>query len=53
MKCISLRQRYADFLAIGKKTIELGKRCTKFRGDFLIHASKTVDNNACKYYGIN
>jgi hypothetical protein len=53
MKCISLRQPYADFLAIGKKTIELRKWHTKFRGNFLIHASKTVDNYACEYYGIN
>jgi hypothetical protein len=53
MKFISLRQPYADMLAIGKKVIECRKWYTKFRGDFLIHASKTIDVNACEYYKIN
>ena len=40
MKCSSLKQPYADLLASGKETIELRNWNTKFRGKFLIHASK-------------
>jgi hypothetical protein len=53
MKCISLKQPYADMLANGKKLIECRKWYTKFRGDFLIHASKTIDVKSCEYYKIN
>jgi hypothetical protein len=53
MKCISLHQPYAELLASGKKTIETRGWSTKFRGSFLIHASKTVDVGACKYYEID
>jgi hypothetical protein len=50
MKCISLKQPYAELLVSGKKTIECRTWSTRFRGDFLIHASKTVDIEACVYY---
>ena len=53
MKCISLKQPYAEMLATGKKIIECRKWNTKFRGEFLIHASKTIDVKACEYYKIN
>jgi len=53
MKCISLKQPYAEFLAIGKKTVESRKWSTSYRGNFLIHASKTIDTEACDYYKIN
>ena len=53
MKCISLKQPYAEMLATGKKLIECRKWYTKFRGDFLIHASKTIDVEACEYYRIS
>ena len=53
MKCISLKQPYAELLAIGKKTIETKAWSTKFRGSFLIHTSKTVGAEACKYYEID
>ena len=43
MKCLSLKQPFADLLVSGKKTIELRKWNTKFRGKFLIHASKNLD----------
>jgi hypothetical protein len=43
MKCLSLKQPFAEFLVSGKKTIELRKWNTKFRGEFLIHASKNLD----------
>ena len=48
MKCLSLKQPFADLLALGEKTIELRKWNTKFRGEFLIHASKNIDIDACE-----
>jgi predicted transcriptional regulator len=43
MKCLSLKQPFAELLVSGKKTIELRKWNTKYRGKFLIHASKNLD----------
>ncbi len=43
MKCLSLKQPYAELLVSGKKTIELRNWNTYFRGKFLIHASKNID----------
>ena len=40
MKCFSLKQPYVDLIVFGEKIIELRKRNTKFRGEFLFHASK-------------
>lgn len=53
MKCLSLKQPYADLLANGLKVIEIRKWNTSFRGDFLIHASKTINENACIHLGID
>ena len=53
MKCLSLIQPYAQMVVLGKKTIELRKWNTKFRGEFLIHASKKVDLEACKKLGFD
>ena len=47
MKCLSLKQPYAELLVSGRKTIELRTWNTKFRGEFLVHASKKVDTDAC------
>jgi hypothetical protein len=47
MKCLSLKQPYAELLVSGQKTIELRTWNTKFRGEFLIHASKKIDRQAC------
>lgn len=38
MKCLSISQPFADLVATGKKTIELRKWNTNFRGEFLIHS---------------
>ena len=48
MKCLSLKQPFADLQALGEKTVELRKWNTKFRGNFLIHASKNIDVKACE-----
>ena len=53
MKCISLKQPYAELLARGKKTIETRKWNTNFRGPFLIHASKNVNMEACSALGFD
>jgi hypothetical protein len=47
-KCLSLKQPYAELLATGRKTIELRTWSTKFRGEFLVHASKKIDVKACE-----
>jgi hypothetical protein len=53
MKCLSLKQPYAELLASGKKTIELRNWNTKLRGKFLIHASKNVNKEKCKFLNID
>ena len=46
-KCLSFKQPYAQIVVSGKKTIELRRWNTKFRGEFLVHASKHPDKSAC------
>jgi hypothetical protein len=53
MKCLSLRQPYAELLVSGKKTIELRKWNTNFKGKFLVHASKNVNREKCKSLDID
>jgi predicted transcriptional regulator len=45
MKCLSLKQPYAELLVSGKKSIELRNWNTSFRGKFLVHASKNIDKD--------
>ncbi|MDN5866005.1 MAG: ASCH domain-containing protein [Candidatus Nitrosocosmicus sp.] len=48
-----MKQPYADLLATGRKTIEIRKWNTNFRGPFLIHASKNVNKDACFTLGFD
>ena len=48
-----MKQPFADLLALGEKTVELRKWNTKFRREFLIHASKKIDDDACDRFDIN
>ena len=48
MKCLSLKQPYAQLLVSGKKIIEIRTWNTKYRGPFLIHASKKINKEVCK-----
>ena len=48
MKCLSICQPFAELIVQGKKTIELRKWNTKFRGEFLVHAAKNVLQEDCK-----
>lgn len=50
MKTLSLKQPFAELILQGKKTIELRKWNTNFRGEFLIHASKIPDEEAMKHF---
>src|SRR3989344_3108725 len=51
MKALSLKQPFAELILQGKKVIELRKWNTRFRGEFLIHASKVSDVDAMKRFG--
>jgi predicted transcriptional regulator len=53
MKTLSLKQPFAELVVSGKKTIELRNWNTKFRGKFLIHASKTPNSKAMKRFGFD
>jgi hypothetical protein len=52
MKALSIKQPWAELILQGKKTIELRKWNTKFRGEFFIHASGNVDWKACERFGL-
>jgi len=53
LKCISVSQPFADLIISGKKTIELRKWNTNFRGEFLIHAPIKISLMDCKRLKIN
>ena len=48
MKCLSICQPFAELIIEGKKTIELRKWNTKFRGEFLVHAAKNILEEDCR-----
>ena len=43
-----MSQPFADLIISGKKTIELRKWNTNFRGEFLIHAPIKIRTDDCK-----
>lgn len=47
MKCLSVRQPWADLLVSGRRGLEIRKWNTSYRGDLLIHASLRVDRAEC------
>ena len=53
MKALSVSQPFADLIILGKKTIELRKWNTNFRGEFLIHAPLKIRTKDCKRLKIN
>ena len=53
MKALSLKQPFAELIVSGKKTIELRNWKTKFRGEFLVHASKVPHFGAMKRFGFS
>ncbi|HJM13897.1 MAG TPA: ASCH domain-containing protein [Candidatus Nitrosopelagicus sp.] len=48
MKCLSVCQPFADLIIQGKKTIELRKWNTKFRGEFLVQAAQNIRTEDCR-----
>jgi len=48
MKALSLKQPWAELVLQGKKTIELRRWNTSFRGGFYIHASGNIDERQMK-----
>ena len=53
MKVLSLKQPYAQLILEGRKKIELRKWNTKFRGEFLIHASQNPDKKSMESFGFD
>lgn len=51
MKCLSLKQPFGQLIVEGRKTIELRIWNTKFRGDFLVHASKVPFKDQYEKFG--
>ena len=50
MKAITIKQPYATLIAEGLKEYEFRTWKTKYRGDILIHAGKSVDRDAMKRF---
>ncbi len=51
MKALSLKQPWAELVVSGRKTLEIRKWNTKFRGELLIHASKIPNSKAMERLG--
>jgi len=51
MKALSLKQPWAELVVSGKKTIELRKWNTHFRGEFLVHASLSPRKSGMERFG--
>lgn len=48
MKILSIRQPWAYLITQGSKDIENRVWATKYRGPFLVHASLTINRQACR-----
>jgi hypothetical protein len=53
MKTLSIRQPWADLILQGRKTMELRTWTVSYRGPLAIHASKTVEREACMAHGVD
>src|SRR3989344_6270535 len=53
MKELSHKQPFAELILLGRKKIELRTWNTKFRGEFLIHASAKPDFEAMRRFGFD
>ena len=50
MKALSIKQPWAELILQGRKTIEIRSWNTRYRGYFLIHASKKPDIEAIRVF---
>jgi len=53
MKTLSIRQPWAELIIQGRKTLELRTWTVKYRGPLAIHASQTVEREACLAHGLD
>lgn len=53
IRCLSLRQPWASLVVSGRKDVENRSWRTNHRGPLLIHASRTVDRDACRERGLD
>jgi len=53
MKTLSIRQPWAELIIQGRKTLELRTWTVKYRGPLAIHASQTVERDACLAHGLD
>jgi len=53
MKALSMKQPVPELILQGKKTIELRKWNTKFRGEFYLHASNSLFENWVEKFNFN
>ena len=51
MKCLSVCQPYADLIVSGKKTVELRRWNTRYRGEFLVHTPLRILRDDCARLG--
>lgn len=52
MRCLSICQPFAELIVSGRKTIELRRWSTRYRGEFLIHAPVNIRVADCRRLGI-
>ena len=50
MKVLTIKQPFATLIAEGLKEYEFRTWKTKYRGEFLIHAGKSIDEKAMKKF---
>lgn len=50
MKTLTIKQPFASLIAEGYKKYEFRSWKTKYRGEFLIHAGKSIDKKAMKRF---
>ena len=53
MKALSFRQPWAELVLRGRKTMDLRTYTTHHRGLLAIHASQTVERDACRAHGLD
>lgn len=52
MKALSFRQPWAELILQSRKTLDLRTYATRYRGPLAIHASQTVEREACRAHGL-
>ncbi len=53
MKCLSIKQPFAELIISGKKKIEIRNWKTNYRGELLVHASKVPEFSALNRFKID